>query len=116
MTKEQQKELAKKLGLKEQQVYKWWWDQQKKRQKFGDDDELCMNTVKADEFGGYSKAWLADGEATKDASLESIAALLGLDIEKKALALIQMDDPTLCKTKSVPVIQKTEIIITVLPP
>ena len=40
---------------------------------------------RTDEFGGYSKAWLAD-DCKKD--IDSISSLLGLDIDQKAMELV----------------------------
>lgn len=60
-----------------------------------------MKTQYTDEFGGYSKTWFADGLATVEAEeddndfgggLDSLAKMLGIDIEARALELAMLDD------------------------
>lgn len=77
-----------------------------KRQKVNDDfnyDEYLRQKAQlTDEFGGYSKSWIqsmaneaAQKEDLKDDSycIESISALIGIDIDKKAKEIISKISP-----------------------
>ncbi len=58
--------------------------------------ELQTTQQSTDEFGGYSKAWLAENECH---DLDSISALIGINIEKKAQALVNVVTPGDSKRK-----------------
>ena len=85
-----QKQIAKKLDLSNQQVYKWCWDQQQKRHKHVEQEKKEGKTPSTDEFGGYSKQWLVGSESKKD--LDNISSLLGIDIESKAKEIANKGD------------------------
>lgn len=74
-SKAELKAIAKEIGLKLQQVYKWYWDTEKKNEKLQERINTLAPKVKSplrlsrkilktqytDEFGGYSKTWFNDG-------------------------------------------------------
>ena len=73
--------------------------------------ELQTTQQSTDEFGGYSKAWLAENECH---DLDSISAMIGINIEKKAQALVNVVTPGDSKRKIA--IKKEEIKLSPLRP
>ena len=74
LSKERIRELSKKTGLTEDQVYKWDWDQRKKNGFKGLEETGIQ--VHTDEFGGYSKQEYAEQAESP------IAENVGINIEK----------------------------------
>ena len=90
---------AKDFYMTEQQIYKWWWDQTRKRTRKGVKaaEELPDQAVVSfqDEFGGYSSRLRVKGEeeiAGENVEL-SLCDLLGIDVDKLALMIVQGKDP-----------------------
>lgn len=106
--------LSEKLDMNETQIYKWWWDQTRKRAKRIQKEQYknkCRNQINlelltenellfpsTDEFGGYSSRLRVTDNATQiveekeEAHFEqSLCSLLGIDIEKKALEIVNAD-------------------------
>jgi hypothetical protein len=117
-TREKITELSKRLTMSETQVYKWWWDQTRKRvkklskkdasKKKGTRIQLTLESLpdkeliipSTDEFGGYSsRLRLSDNSSASTPEIhhddqmfeQNLCALLGIDIEAKALEIVRRD-------------------------
>jgi len=90
---------AKDFYMSEQQIYKWWWDQTRKRTRKGvENAQQAQDTVVSfqDEFGGYSSRLRVKGSEndTLGDNVElSLCDLLGIDVDKLALMIVQGKDP-----------------------
>lgn len=89
MTKQQLRVLAVKLGLSEQQVYKWSWDQERRNEQEKKGKMRYHYEAKLKDDGEGHEVGLDDDE-----TIEDISRLLDIDVEDRAYEIIQGDSPT----------------------
>ncbi len=83
-TKEEQKIIAKKLGLKEQQVYKWCWDQLQKRRVLENGEVQVTQSSSTQGDAPILKPRKDSCDDEFDEAIDSICEVCGINMQPLA--------------------------------